>query len=98
LEAVEKKPRIECFRQSVALTTFGQDRLLGRPIISRIFALLLSAGGVLVSARLFLDRLQETRLQDGVHEERCGRLGLSEIKPRIEIWTKRLDCATPAGR
>src|SRR5205807_8961565 len=57
LAAVERKPRIECFCQSVAFTISASVAPLGRPISSRIFAPLLSARGVLASlawARLAL--------------------------------------------
>ena len=49
LAAVERKPRIECFCQSVALTISARLAPLGREISSRIFAPLLSARGVLAS-------------------------------------------------
>src|SRR6266567_9540863 len=49
LAAVERKPRIECFCQSVAFTISAKVAPLGRPISSRIFAPLLSARGVLAS-------------------------------------------------
>ena len=49
LAAVERKPRIECFCQSVAFTISARVAPLGRPISSRIFAPLLSARGVLAS-------------------------------------------------
>ena len=45
LAAVERKPRIECFCQSVAFTISARVAPLGRPISSRIFAPLLSARG-----------------------------------------------------
>jgi hypothetical protein len=49
LAVVERKPRIECFCQSVAFTISASVAPLGRPISSRIFAPLLSARGVLAS-------------------------------------------------
>ncbi len=49
LAAVERKPRIECFCQSVAFTISARVAPLGRPIISRIFPPLLSARGALAS-------------------------------------------------
>src|SRR5258708_3612479 len=49
LAAVERKPRIECFCQSVAFIISARVAPLGRPIRARIFAPLLSARGVLAS-------------------------------------------------
>ena len=49
LAAVERKPRIECFCQSVAFTISARLAPLGRPISSRISAPLLSARGALAS-------------------------------------------------
>src|SRR6202171_2750205 len=49
LAAVERKPRIECFCQSVAFWISARVAPLGRPIMSKIFAPLLSARGVLGS-------------------------------------------------
>ena len=49
LAAVERKPRIECFCQSVAFKISARVAPLGRPISSRIFATLLSARGVWAS-------------------------------------------------
>src|SRR5258708_5875986 len=49
LAAVERKPRIECFCQSVAFWISARLAPLGRPISPRIFAPLLSARGVLAS-------------------------------------------------
>jgi hypothetical protein len=49
LAAVERKPRTLCACQSVAFWISARLVPLGRPIISRIIAPLLSARGVLAS-------------------------------------------------
>src|SRR5450631_716277 len=52
LAAVERKPRTLCACQSVAFMISASVAPLARPIISRIFAPLLSARGVLASLAL----------------------------------------------
>src|ERR1700675_3908463 len=49
LAAVDRKPRIECFCQSVAFAISASVAPLGRPISARIFAPLLSTRGALAS-------------------------------------------------